>query len=81
MRYKNKNFRHVLLFYFRKAKKATQAYKEICEAYGINCLTECRGQIWLKKFHPADFPPKGDQRFGLLLEVDDENFLLMKKTP
>ena len=39
MERKNKHFRHILLFYFRKGKKAAEAHKEICEVYGVNYLT------------------------------------------
>lgn len=37
---KNKLFRLILLFYFHKGKKTAEDYKEICEVYGIDCLTE-----------------------------------------
>ena len=40
MERKNKHFRHILLFYFRKSKKAAEAHKGICEVYGVNCLPE-----------------------------------------
>ena len=40
MECKNNHFQHILLFYFRKGKKAAEAHKEICEVYGVNCLTE-----------------------------------------
>ena len=40
MECKNLDFRHILLFYFRKGEKAAEAHKEICEVYGVNYLTE-----------------------------------------
>lgn len=30
----------ILLSYFRKGKKVAEAHKEMCEVYGINCITE-----------------------------------------
>ena len=50
MECKNKHFRNILLFYFRKGKKAAEAHKEICEVYGVNCLTECTRQNLFKIF-------------------------------
>ena len=39
----NKHFRHILLFYFRKGKKATEGHKEICEVCGVNCFKKDHG--------------------------------------
>ena len=72
MECENKHFRQILLFYFRKGKKAAEAHKEICEVYGVNCLTELTCQNLLKKFRSGDFSLKDDQRSGRLSEVDDD---------
>ena len=70
---KNKHFRHILLFYFRKGKKATEAHKEICEVYRVNCLTEPTCQNLFKNFRSGDFSLKDDQRSGRPSEVDDDS--------
>ena len=57
---KYKHFRHILLFYFHKGKKAVEAHKDICEMYGVNCLTECTCQNLFKIFRSGDFSLKGD---------------------
>ena len=59
MECKNKRFRHILLFYFRKGTKAAEAHKEICETYCVNCLTGLTCQNLLKKFRSGDFSLKG----------------------
>ena len=68
---KNKYFRHILLFYFRKGKKAAEAHKGICEVYGVNCLTERTCQNLFEKFRSGDFSLKDDQRSGRPSDVDD----------
>ncbi|EFN76009.1 Histone-lysine N-methyltransferase SETMAR, partial [Harpegnathos saltator] len=72
MECKNDHFRHILLFYFRKGKKATEAHKEICEVYGVGCITERTCQNWFKKFRSGDFSLKDDQRSGRPSEVDED---------
>ena len=71
MECKNVHFWDILLFYFRKGKKAAGAHKEICEVYGVNCLSERTCQNLFYKFCPGDFSPKDDQRSGRPSEVDD----------
>ncbi|KZC08453.1 Histone-lysine N-methyltransferase SETMAR [Dufourea novaeangliae] len=72
MECKNEHFRHILLFYFRKGKKAAEAHKEICEVYGVDCITDRTCQNWFKKFRSGDFSLKDDQRSGRPTEVDDD---------
>ena len=72
MECKNKHLRHILLFYFRKGKKAAEVHKEICEVYGVNCLTERTCQNLFKKFRLGDFSLKDDQRSGRPSEVDED---------
>ncbi|EFN80916.1 Histone-lysine N-methyltransferase SETMAR, partial [Harpegnathos saltator] len=72
MECKNDHFRHILLFYFRKGKKAAEAHKEICEVYGVGCITECTCQNWFKKFRSGDFSFKDDQRSSRPSEVDED---------
>lgn len=62
MECKNKHFRHILLFYFHKGKKAAEAHKEICEVHSVDCLRERTFQNWFKKFRSGDLSVEGDQR-------------------
>ena len=66
MKCKNKHFRHIILFYFRKGKKEAAGHKKICEVYGVNCLTERAYQDLFKKFRSGDLSLKGDQNVGHL---------------
>ena len=61
---KNKDFRHVLLFHFRKGKRLAETHKEICEVYGVNCLTERTYQNLFKNFRSGDLSLKDDQGQG-----------------
>ena len=49
----------------------TEAHKEICKVYSVNCLTERTCEILFKSFRFGDFPLKDDQRSGRPSEVDD----------
>lgn len=72
MECRNEHFRHILLFYFRRGKKAAEAHKDICEVYGVDCLTERTCQNWFKKFRSGNFSLKDDQRSGRSSGVDDD---------
>jgi len=61
MECKNKHFRHISLFYFCKGKKAAATHKEICEVYGVNCLTERMYRNLFKNFRSGDLSLKDDQ--------------------
>ncbi|EFN83120.1 hypothetical protein EAI_10359, partial [Harpegnathos saltator] len=40
MEINNVHYRHILLYYFKKGKRAADAHKKICRAYGDDALTE-----------------------------------------
>ena len=73
----NYHFRHILLFYFRKGKKAADVHKKICAVYGDDCLTERTCQNWFKKFRSGDFSLKDEQRSGRPTEVDDDQIKIL----
>lgn len=49
------HFKQILLFYFRKGTNVTEAHKEICDVYGVDCITKSTCQNWFKKFNGGDF--------------------------
>ena len=49
------HFRHILLFYFRKGKNATQAYRKLCGVYSDQCLSERQCQNWFARFRSGNF--------------------------
>ena len=40
MEEKKQHFRHIMLYYFKKGKDATEMQKKICAAYGEGAVTE-----------------------------------------
>ena len=52
-------FWHVMLYYFKKGKNATEMQKktkiQICAVYGEGAVTDQTCQKWFVKFHAGDF--------------------------
>ncbi|GFV48376.1 histone-lysine N-methyltransferase SETMAR [Trichonephila clavipes] len=72
MENQKEHFRHILLFYFRKGKNASQAHKKLCAVYGDEALKERQCQNWFAEFRSGDFSLKDEKRFGRPVEVDDD---------
>ncbi|GBL86939.1 hypothetical protein AVEN_218678-1 [Araneus ventricosus] len=70
--FQSESFRRILLFHFRKSKKAAEARKDIYEVFGVDYLTERTCQNWFKKFPLGDFSLKDDQRSGPPTEVSED---------
>ena len=43
-------FQHIMLYYFKKGKNATEAHKKICAVYGEGAETDWMCQKWFVKF-------------------------------
>ena len=43
-------FQHVILYYFKKGKNATETQKKICAVYGEGAVTDQTCQKWFVKF-------------------------------
>ncbi|EFN81530.1 Histone-lysine N-methyltransferase SETMAR, partial [Harpegnathos saltator] len=65
------HLRHILLYYFRKGKNASQAHKKLCAVYGNEALKERQCQNWFARFRSGDFSLKNAQRSGRPVEVDE----------
>ncbi|KAK1118283.1 hypothetical protein K0M31_015325 [Melipona bicolor] len=65
------HFRHILLYYFRKGKNASQAQKKLCAVYGDEALKERQCRNWFERFRSGDFSLKNAQRSGRPVEVDE----------
>ena len=50
-------FQHIMLYYFKKGKNATEVQKKICAVYGKCAVTNQMCQKWFAfaKFHARDF--------------------------
>ena len=66
MENQKKHYRHILLFYFRKRKNASQAHKKLCAVYGDEALKERQCQNWFDKFRSGDFSLKDEKRSELV---------------
>ena len=40
MEEKKQHFQHIMLYYFKKGKKATETQKKICAVYGVGAVTD-----------------------------------------
>jgi len=50
------HFRHLMLFFYRKGKNATQAANKICAVYGEGVVAERTVRKWFARFK-AGFQP------------------------
>lgn len=66
------HFRHILLFYFRKGKNASQACNKLRKVYGDKSIKERQCQRWYKKFNEGDFDLNDAPRSGRPTEIDDD---------
>ena len=48
-------FWHIMLYYFKKGKNATEMQKKICVVYGEGAVTDQMYQKWFAKLHAGDF--------------------------
>ena len=72
MECKNEHFRHILLFYFRKRKKAAQAAKKLRDVYGEEALKDRQCRNWFDEFCSRDTLLKDEQRSDRPNEVNDD---------
>ena len=49
------HFWHIMLYYFKKGKNATEMQKKICTVYGEGAVTDKTCQKWFTKFRARDF--------------------------
>ena len=66
------HFRHIMLFYFKKGKKATETQKKICAVYGEGAVTDRTCQKWFAKFCAGDFSLDDAPWSGRPVEVDSD---------
>ncbi|GFU82400.1 histone-lysine N-methyltransferase SETMAR [Trichonephila clavipes] len=66
------HFRHILLFYYRKAKNAVQARKKLTDVYGEGVLTVRQCQNWFAKFRSGNFDVEDTPRSGRQVEADKD---------
>lgn len=67
------HYRHILVYYFKKGKRAAEAHRKICSVYGDDALTERTCQNWFAKFHSGNFDINDAQRSGRPHEIETSN--------
>ena len=70
MEEKKQHFEHIMLYYFKKGKNATEMHKKICAVYGEGAVTDRTCQKWFVKFHAGDFSLDDASKSGRPVEVD-----------
>ena len=65
------HFQHIMLYYLKKGKNATEMQKRICAVYGEGAVTDQTWQKWFVKFHAGDFSLDNAPWLGRPVEVDN----------
>ena len=64
-------FWHIMLYYFKKGKTATEMQnKKKCAVYGEGAVTDRMCQKWFAKFHAGDFSLDDAPWLSRRVEVD-----------
>lgn len=58
------HYRHIMLYYFRKGKSATQTCKKIHKVYGSDAVTSSTCRKWFQKFKDGNYEVKDAYRAG-----------------
>ena len=72
MEEKKQYFWHIMLYYFKKSKNATETHKKICAVYGEGAVTGQTCQKWFMKFCAGDFSLNDAPQLSRPLEVDSD---------
>ena len=65
-------FRHIMLYYFKRGKNATETHKKICAVYGEGAVTDQTCQKRFVKFRAGDFSLGYAPRSGRPAEVESD---------
>ena len=70
---KNKvHFRHLMLFFYRKGKNATQAANKICAVYSKSAVAQRTVRKWFARFKAGDFNLEDQERLGRPSTTDED---------
>ena len=72
MEEKKQHFRHIMLYYFKKGKNATETQKQICAVYGEGAVTDRTCQKWFAKFCAGESLLDDAPWSGRPVEVDSD---------
>ena len=72
---KKQHFWHIMLYYFKKGKNATETQKKICAVYGEGAMTDRTCQKWFAKFRAGDFSLDDAPGSGRPVEIDQISWI------
>ena len=75
------HFRHLMLFFYRKGKNATQVANKICAVYGEGAVAERTVRKWFAKFKADDFNLEDQERPGRPSTDEDQIKTLIENNP
>ena len=70
-------FRHIMLYYFKKGKNATEMQKKICAVAGEGAVTDQTCQKWFAKFCARYFSLVDAPRLDRPVEVDRDQIEML----
>ena len=74
------HFQHIMLYYFKKGKNATETQKQIWGVCGEGAVTDQTCQKWFAKFCAGGFSPDGAPWSGRPVEVDSNQIRHLLRT-
>ncbi|XP_029654779.1 histone-lysine N-methyltransferase SETMAR-like [Octopus sinensis] len=74
------HFRHLILFYFLKAKNAAQTAKKKCAVYEDGVLAESTVRMWFTRFRAENYDLEYRQCSGRPTVVDNEQIKITHVT-
>ena len=69
MEEKTQHFQYIMVYYFKKGKKATGTQKNMCALYGEGALTDRTCQKCFARFCTGDFSLDNSPQLGRPVEV------------
>jgi len=69
------HFWHIMLFYFRKGKNASQTQKKICAMHSESAVDDSTCHKWFRKFRENNFNVS-DARSGRPTETDGNEIMV-----
>ena len=70
---KKQHFQHIMLYYFKKGKNATEMQKkDLCSVWRRCCETDRTCQKWFARFRAGDFSVDDAPQLGRPVEVDSD---------
>ena len=66
------HFQHIMSYYFKKGKNATETQEKICAVYAEGAVTDWMRQKWFVKFRAGDFSLDNAPQLGRPVEDDSD---------